>query len=156
MQAVRYQGYEMPPNKKLPAGEIALLEWPHHPFVRIDTGIAQGTLIGSNYDPLIAKMIAWGETREEAKERLYNALSETTILGVQTNQTFLMQLLETDFFSTGQTFTTTLENHAWVEPQADPDIVAQVNMGPSAGILKPTQSSHDATFKRLKGFRLGA
>ena len=83
---------EDPESGFLPAtGRLALLRWPAG--VRIDTGVAQGDAIGDRYDPMLAKVIAHGPTRDAALERLRAALDETTVLGVRTNLRFLRWLL---------------------------------------------------------------
>jgi len=61
--------------------------------VRVDSGLAVGTTIGSAYDPMLAKVIAFGEDRDTALRRLDAALSRTTVLGVTTNIAFLRTLL---------------------------------------------------------------
>jgi acetyl-CoA/propionyl-CoA carboxylase, biotin carboxylase, biotin carboxyl carrier protein len=61
--------------------------------VRVDSGLAVGTTIGSAYDPMLAKVIAFGEDRDTALRRLDAALSRTTVLGVTTNTAFLRTLL---------------------------------------------------------------
>ena len=61
--------------------------------VRVDSGILTGTVIGSEYDPMLAKVIAVGRDRSEALGRLGRALAETTVLGVTTNISFLRALL---------------------------------------------------------------
>jgi acetyl/propionyl-CoA carboxylase alpha subunit len=99
------------------SGKVLMLEWPHRPHVRVDAGIREGTTVQPFYDPLLAKVIAWGEDRELARRRLIEALRETVILGVTTNQPFLLQLLESEFFVKGETFTTTLESLTWSEPE---------------------------------------
>lgn len=72
--------------------------------------------IGSWYDPLLAKVVAWGADREQARRRLLRALRGTALVGVTSNLGFLARVLESDFFIRGETFTTTLESLAWVEP----------------------------------------
>jgi acetyl-CoA/propionyl-CoA carboxylase biotin carboxyl carrier protein len=61
--------------------------------VRVDSGLAVGTTIGGAYDPMLAKVIAFGEDRGTALRRLDAALSRTTVLGVTTNTAFLRALL---------------------------------------------------------------
>lgn len=101
-------------NKFLPtAGKVLKLHWPTRPGVRIDSGIRQGQEILSFYDPLLAKVIAWGPDREQARQRLVQALRETIVLGIVTNQGFLIQLLESESFRKSQTFTHTVESSEW-------------------------------------------
>ena len=77
-------------------GRIALLHLPSGPGVRVDTGVSQGDLIPADFDSMIAKIIAFGRTRDEALARLRRALSETTVIieGGATNKGFLLDLLD--------------------------------------------------------------
>ncbi|MEP7016874.1 MAG: carboxyl transferase domain-containing protein [Actinomycetota bacterium] len=77
-------------------GRIALLNLPSGPGIRVDTGVGQGDLIPADFDSMIAKVIAYGRTRDEAYSRLRRALSDTTVLieGGTTNKSFLLDLLD--------------------------------------------------------------
>lgn len=66
--------------------------------VRIDDGIATGQDVSPFYDPMLAKIVAWGLTREIARSRLIRAIEDTVLLGVTTNTGFLTELLRTDGF----------------------------------------------------------
>ncbi len=103
-------------------GPVLMLEWPLRPGVRVDSGIRAGGEVGSHYDPLLAKIIAHGRDRAHARARQIEALRETVLLGVTTNQGYLIEVLESDAFVKGETYTTTLENSKWPEP-AIPDFV---------------------------------
>lgn len=108
---------EDPYNGYLPSsGNVLMLDWPTMPNLRIDTGIVEGSTVHPFYDPMLAKLVSWGQTREQAKLRMIEALSKTTLLGLTTNQTFLIEILRSEFFTSGQTFTTTLESHNWTAP----------------------------------------
>jgi acetyl-CoA/propionyl-CoA carboxylase biotin carboxyl carrier protein len=61
--------------------------------VRVDAGYAAGSVVGSDYDPMLAKVIAWGQDRAAALDRLDAALRGTVLLGVGTNTTFLRALI---------------------------------------------------------------
>ena len=61
--------------------------------VRVDAGSVAGGVVGSDYDPMLAKVIAWGRDRAEALRRLDRALGDTVLLGVGTNVGFLRALL---------------------------------------------------------------
>jgi acetyl-CoA/propionyl-CoA carboxylase, biotin carboxylase, biotin carboxyl carrier protein len=74
-------------------GRILALREPAGPGVRVDSGIAAGTVVGSDYDPMLAKVIAHGADRGEALRRLDAALRDTVLLGVDTNTGFLRALL---------------------------------------------------------------
>jgi acetyl/propionyl-CoA carboxylase alpha subunit/acetyl-CoA carboxylase carboxyltransferase component len=77
-------------------GRIVLLNLPSGPGIRVDTGVGQGDLIPADFDSMIAKVIAYGRTREEAFARLRRALGNTTVLieGGTTNKSFLLDLLD--------------------------------------------------------------
>ena len=122
------------------SGDILMLDWPQWPHVRIDSGIVEGGEISPHYDSMIAKVIVWGETREVARKRLIEALKATTLLGVTTNQSFLIDLLEAPFFASGETYTTTVEAETWTAPEvpefvkaAAENAVAAPATGPVAG-----------------------
>ena len=76
-------------------GRVELLRLPTGPGLRIDTGVGEGDLIPAEFDSMIAKIIAWGNDRDEALARLHRGLSETTVVidGGTTNQAFLLDLL---------------------------------------------------------------
>ncbi|KZM77587.1 biotin carboxylase N-terminal domain-containing protein [Cellulosimicrobium sp. I38E] len=61
--------------------------------LRLDSGISAGAVVGGHYDPMLAKAVAWGETREHAVDRLDGLLARTVVLGVETNTAFLRSLL---------------------------------------------------------------
>jgi len=98
---------EDPANSFLPAtGKIH--DW-HLPAgidgLRIDTGVERGSEIGIHYDPMLAKLIAYGETRDAAIRKLSYALRQSSIQGVQTNQEFLTRLIEHEAFRNAEAHT---------------------------------------------------
>jgi acetyl/propionyl-CoA carboxylase alpha subunit len=110
-----YQGY-------LPqTGRVLALAWPAGEGVRVDAGIRQEQTVHAHYDSLLAKVIAHGRDREEARRKLITALEELVLLGVMTNQAFLLELLADPAFTTGETFTHTLESREWPGPAEVPD-----------------------------------
>jgi geranyl-CoA carboxylase alpha subunit len=116
---------EDPNNQFMPSvGEVLELQFPHRPYVRVDTGIVQGSYVSPYYDSLLAKLIAYGEDREQARKRLIEALRETIVLGVKTNGAFLLNILQSDSFKKAQTFTTTLEGYDWPQTKI-PEFVSQ-------------------------------
>jgi 3-methylcrotonyl-CoA carboxylase alpha subunit len=133
---------EDPAREFLPAsGRILHLEWPHRPGVRIDTGVAEGQDVTPFFDPLLAKVIAWGEDREEARQRLIAALADTVLLGLATNQSFLLDILASDFFVRGETHTTTLEGWSWAPEPAPPALVEAVRKALRTGPANGGQGS---------------
>ncbi|MGK5114431.1 MULTISPECIES: biotin carboxylase N-terminal domain-containing protein [unclassified Geodermatophilus] len=75
------------------AGTVLGLREPAGAGVRVDTSLAVGSVVGSDYDPMLAKVIAHGPDRETARARLVGALGHTAVLGVPTNTAFLRALL---------------------------------------------------------------
>jgi len=77
-------------------GRIALLELPSGPGIRVDTGVGEGDTIPADFDSMIAKIIAYGRTRDEALARLRRAMAETTVVieGGATNKSFILDLLD--------------------------------------------------------------
>ncbi|MGZ6672319.1 MAG: ATP-binding protein, partial [Solirubrobacteraceae bacterium] len=92
-------------------GRIALLRLPTGPGVRVDTGVAEGDVIPAEFDSMIAKIIAWGEDRDEALARLRRAIADTMVVvdGGTTNQGFLLELLDRPEVRTGEVDTTWLD-----------------------------------------------
>ena len=86
---------EDPANNFLPSpGEMSFYHEPVGNGIRIDTGIVDATTIHSFYDPMICKMIVWGENREIAREKSIHALKDYIVHGIQTNIPYLIQLLQ--------------------------------------------------------------
>jgi acetyl/propionyl-CoA carboxylase alpha subunit len=123
---------EDPARDFLPAtGEIGLFRRPSGPHVRLDNGISAGMIITPYYDPLLAKLITWGETRAQAIARMRRALQETIVLGVTTNIPYLLDILAHAEFVAGRTPTRFLTDHfaAWAP---DPAISEEVWLAAAA------------------------
>jgi acetyl/propionyl-CoA carboxylase alpha subunit len=118
-------------------GTILFLEWPAGVGIRIDAGIAQGQTLHSHYDSLLAKIIAHGATREEARDRLLAALRRLALLGVGTNQGFLLDLLEDASFTAGETYTHTIESRAWTSSDRIPD---EAVLAAAIALLSPRET----------------
>jgi acetyl/propionyl-CoA carboxylase alpha subunit len=95
-------------------GRIERLRLPEG--IRVDAGVAEGDEIGIAYDPLIAKLIAHGTTRDEAFDRLRDALTETEVEGVTTNLGFLRWLVTHPVVRAGDTTTAFLTEHPPLSP----------------------------------------
>lgn len=94
---------EDPHNDFIPStGKIVHITTPTGPGVRIDTGVYPGFEVTPYYDPLIAKLIVWGETRGQAILRMRRALEEFRIVGVRTNIPFHQTLMDSHRFMGGQ------------------------------------------------------
>jgi acetyl-CoA carboxylase, biotin carboxylase subunit len=94
---------EDPYNEFLPStGRITLIQLPTGPGVRIDTGMFVGFEVSTFYDPLISKLVTWGETRPQAIVRMRRALEEYRIVGVRTNISFHQAMMSTYPFIAGK------------------------------------------------------
>ncbi len=89
------------------SGMIAV--WRAPSTARVDSGIEEGDLVTTYYDPMLAKIVAHGSTRDEARSRLASALRETVLLGVGNNRDFLIELLEDGAFAKGEAATDYIE-----------------------------------------------
>jgi acetyl/propionyl-CoA carboxylase alpha subunit len=108
--AVEVRLYAEDPRTFLPqAGRIERLRFPEG--IRVDAGVEEGDAVGVAYDPMIAKLIAHGETRNEALERLRAALAETEVAGVTTNLPFLRWLVAHPALRAGRTTTRFLDEN---------------------------------------------
>jgi 3-methylcrotonyl-CoA carboxylase alpha subunit len=113
--AVEVRLYAEDPRTFLPqAGRIERLRLP--PSVRVEAGVAEGDEVGTSYDPMIAKLIARGATRDEALDRLAAALAETEVTGVTTNLPFLRWLVAHPALRAGETTTAFLTEHPPLSP----------------------------------------
>ena len=109
---------EDPYNGFLPqAGRVDVWQPASGAGVRFDYGVVAGSVISPFYDPMIAKAIGYGATREEARTRLVRALRETVVLGPVTNRHFLIRLLEHPEFAAGKATTAFLTKHAFAAPE---------------------------------------
>jgi acetyl-CoA/propionyl-CoA carboxylase, biotin carboxylase, biotin carboxyl carrier protein len=108
--AVEVRLYAEDPQTFLPqAGTVERLRLPAD--VRVDAGVAEGDEVGTSYDPMIAKLIAHGPTREEAFARLADALAETEVGGVTTNLPFLRWLVAHPVVRAGEATTAFLTEY---------------------------------------------
>ncbi len=120
---------EDPENNYFPSpGEITALSEPAGPGIRVDSGIYQGWNVPIEYDPLLAKLIGWGENREQAIGRLKRALREYFIGGVKTNLALFQRILSDPEFVAGKTDTGYLARCPEISGQAqagnDPELAA--------------------------------
>jgi len=115
--------------------------------LRFDDGITTGMEVSPHYDPMLAKIISYGDNREEARRRLLRGLSDTKLLGVRTNKTFLTQILEDNRFIDGAA-TTAFIDEATLEKasiDAKPD---NANIALAAMLLQTQSKPHNSTLWR--------
>lgn len=94
---------EDPENNFLPSpGTISYLHVPFGPGVRDDSGVEMGSEVSIHYDPMISKLAAWGNTREESIDRLRRALDEYEISGIKTTLPFFREIVRDEEFIKGR------------------------------------------------------
>jgi 3-methylcrotonyl-CoA carboxylase alpha subunit len=92
-------------------GTLHGLQFPPPELARVDTGVRQGDVVTPFYDPMIAKIIAWGEDRSAAVNRLRQALADTAVSGVVTNLGFLARVAAKAEFAAAEIDTGFIERH---------------------------------------------
>ena len=104
---------EDPDNEFMPAtGQLLHMALPQGWRGRVDTGFEQGQSVTASFDPMLAKLITWGDSRVEAVLAMEGALTETVILGVTTNTGWLARLMRHPAFQAAELDTGFLERHA--------------------------------------------
>ena len=117
---------EDPDRGFLPSpGCIAALELPRGDGIRVDAGVAAGIVVPSDYDPMIAKVIAHGATRAVALDRLAKALGDTVVIGPRVNTAFLRAIIEHPDFRAGRFDTGFIDQHLKELLATDPAEAAQ-------------------------------
>jgi acetyl-CoA/propionyl-CoA carboxylase biotin carboxyl carrier protein len=111
--AIEVRTYAEEPSRGfLPSGgRVLQLREPGGEHVRVDSSLLEGTLVGSTYDPMLNKVIAWGPDRATALQRLDRALATQVVLGVPTNTAFLRTLLQRPEVRAGELDTGFIERH---------------------------------------------
>jgi acetyl-CoA/propionyl-CoA carboxylase, biotin carboxylase, biotin carboxyl carrier protein len=155
---------EDPARGFLPTGgRILALEWPGasdaaerssgHGAVRVDAGVVAGSEVGSSYDPMLAKIIAYGPDRLGALDRLDAALAATTVLGVATNLAWLRGLITDDDVRAGRLDTGLIARRPAPDQAVPADVVVAAALD---GLLRlPDGGETGDPFDQLGGWRLG-
>ena len=98
-------------NHYMPSpGLLKKIVFPDGPGIRVDSGVYEGWDVSLHYDPMIAKISAWGKTREEARRRMMRALDECIVYGVKTNLFLHKEILTDERFVRGQVSTRFLDD----------------------------------------------
>ncbi|MFJ2741778.1 acetyl/propionyl/methylcrotonyl-CoA carboxylase subunit alpha [Streptomyces sp. NPDC087440] len=149
---------EDPSRGFLPSGgTILALHEPQGNGVRTDSGLSVGTEIGSLYDPMLSKVIAYGPDRPTALRKLRAALAETVTLGVQTNAGFLRRLLAHPDVVAGDLDTGLVERDAesLVDASVPPEVYAAAGLAAQAELTAPAVRGWADPFDAPSGWRLG-
>jgi acetyl-CoA carboxylase biotin carboxylase subunit len=135
---------EDPGNQFFPSpGTILSRRAPSGPGIRLDDGVYEGFTVSTEYDPMLGKLISWGQDRAEAIARLDRALEEHSVTGIKTNSSLLLGILRDPEFLRGEIFTRWLDErlpHLLAGEQTqERDLVAE-----DAAILAALLHSHGA------------
>jgi acetyl-CoA/propionyl-CoA carboxylase biotin carboxyl carrier protein len=137
-------------------GRVEAVRHPSGEGIRVDTSLEDGLDVSSDYDPMLAKVIAWGPDRDEARRRLVRALDETAVFGVTTNVEFLRLLLELPAVAAGDLDTgliaRELDGLAFAEPDASTWAEAALLLDAVGRV--PDGHATDP-WRRADGWRLG-
>ncbi|MGX1130877.1 acetyl-CoA/propionyl-CoA carboxylase biotin carboxyl carrier protein [Streptomyces glaucescens] len=148
---------EDPARGFLPSGGTVLkLREPQGDGIRTDSGLSEGTEVGSLYDPMLSKVIAYGPDRATALRRLRAALAETVTLGVPTNAGFLRRLLAHPAVVAGDMDTGLVEREAaGLVPAEVPEEVYEAAAAVRLDALRPRGDGWTDPFSVPNGWRLG-
>lgn len=130
---------EDPATNFLPSpGTLEYVRAPSGPGIRDDSSVYSGCEITSFYDPMLSKLVVWGDSREDAVDRMRAALSEYVVLGVRTNLGFLIRVMENEEFRKAEIDTGFIERHPelLVAGEADSELLlaaSAVAMGGDSG-----------------------
>jgi acetyl/propionyl-CoA carboxylase alpha subunit len=136
---------EVPEENFRPAtGTIAVYRPPSGPGIRLDSGVEQGSVVGIHFDPILAKLIAWGPSRQAAIARMQRALKEFVILGVRTNIEFLERVISSDAFGDGAFDTQLLERHPELFQEQHTELPPAVLVAASLASVAPAAKQETA------------
>ncbi len=121
--------------------------------VRIDHGLVEGQEISPFYDPMLAKIIAYGATREDARRKLVRAVEECVLLGVNGNQRFLANLLANPEFASGNATTAFIAEHFNADPSLTAQAPAASELAIAAALLYQQSANARAHQRELAGWR---
>jgi acetyl-CoA carboxylase biotin carboxylase subunit len=114
-------------------GRITALRWPGGPGIRVDAGLTAGDVVPLDYDPMVAKITAWGTSRDEARRRMLRALAETRIQGIQTSVPFFVSLLNDPRVVNNDVSTQFLDTYKFVPPAPE---AGQMDLALAAAVLE--------------------
>ncbi len=151
---------EDPDNNFMPTiGRIERIGVPTLRDVRLDCGFLDGTDVGVNYDPMLAKLVVWGEDRKLAISKTIQSLDEVLFLGVKTNRDYLKRILAHKDFQSGHTHTHFIPDHKEdLKPKAlEKDVMAAMIGAISLSETKLAKNGREITLRNpwseLTGFR---
>jgi len=146
---------EDPENNFFPSpGKIVQLREPGGPGVRLDSGVYPGWTVPLEYDPLLAKLVAWGPDRNAAIQRLRRALAEYTVSGVETNLNLFRDILADQQFQQGNLYTEFVADflaRRKPRPEPEPDLATAVAL--AAASAQAVNGNQAPGLERLESSR---
>ena len=137
---------EVPEEEFRPAtGTVETFEPPAGPGIRLDSGVAQGSVVSYHFDPILAKLIVSAPSREAAIERMKRALRDFVLLGVRNNIEFLYRVISTEDFAAGKLDTGFLDRHPQVFSTSETIPIEDI-LAASLSITPHPADSSRATF----------
>ncbi|CAD5110150.1 geranyl-CoA carboxylase subunit apha [Zestomonas carbonaria] len=121
--------------------------------IRIDHGLVEGQPVTPFYDPMLAKLIAYGETRDDARRKLVRAVEDCVLLGVNGNQRFLANLLAHPGFAAGSATTAFIGEHFANDPSLTPQPPTAAELAVAAVLLYQSSALARAHQHGLAGWR---
>ena len=121
--------------------------------IRIDHGLVEGQAVTPFYDPMLAKVIAYGATRDEARRKLARAVEDCVLLGVNGNQRFLANLLKHPEFAAGHATTAFIGEHFADDPSLTPQAPAAAELATACALLYQASANARAHQGGLAGWR---
>jgi geranyl-CoA carboxylase alpha subunit len=134
-------------------GEVLRWEPAELEGIRIDHGLVEGQTVTPFYDPMLAKVIAWGATREEARRKLARAVEDCVLLGVKGNQRFLANLLRHPQFAAGEATTAFIGEAFGADASLSPQPASATELAVAAALLYQTSATASAHQGGLAGWR---
>lgn len=160
-QAIECRIYaEDPDNNFMPSiGKIDTIGVPTLRDVRLDCGFLDGTEVGVNYDPMLAKLVVWGDNRDLAIYKTISSLDEVLFLGVKTNRDYLKRILGNKDFIAGHTHTHFIPDHkSELEPKElshedTAALIAAVSFSQKKKVFSGSAENLTNPWTSLTGFR---
>ena len=118
-------------------GVLEYVKIPSGPGIRDDSSIYSGYEVTSYYDPMLSKLITWGETREDAVNKMASALTEYIVLGVKTNIGFLIRVMRDDEFKKADIDTGFIERH--------PELLTSNSAKPEPALIAAALAMNNST-----------
>jgi acetyl/propionyl-CoA carboxylase alpha subunit len=153
--------YAEDPEDFLPrSGKLLEYREPSGPGVRVDAGVTRGSVVGLEYDPLLAKLVVWAPDREAALGRARRALADWIVLGVETNLPLLREVLDSGEFASGR-YATDMVSHLPRRNEVPAPDGAWITAALTEASARESAEGHASStasdpWRSLPGWRVGA